>query len=123
MQCLTIFFAVLFASAKSQFNFDQYQNNPFLNSNSHRQQTGQQFAFPQSDFVFPGHSPQQRPAYNNNFQQARPQGNYGGRPKPTFAPKFTPAQTSTTPRQIETFQVNRIDERISQSSKDETEKK
>ena len=111
--------AILSTRAKSQFNFNQYQNNPFLSSNPQRQQTGlQQFAFPQTDFVFPGHVPQQRPAYNNNFEQERPQSNHNnGRPNPTFAPKFTPSQTSPTPRQTGTLQVNRIDERISQSSK------
>lgn len=124
MKSLSFFFiliAILSTRAKSQFNFNQYQNNPFLSSNPQRQQIGhQQFAFPQTDFVFPGHLPQQRPAYSNNFEQARPQSNHNDeRPKPTFAPKFTrtPAQTSPIPRQSGTLQVNRIDERISQSSK------
>lgn len=122
--------AVLFVEINCQFGFGSFnQNTP------QKQQGG--FNFPQSDFVFPNFypqppsfgfnsRPQQRP---NAFDQPRPQNtfnqpaNFGGRPKPTFAMKFTPATPRTTPitfaPQLETggnlpFRLD--DERISQTS-------
>jgi hypothetical protein len=133
--------AVLSEMAYCQFGFSGFggnlqQGNPSSNFNPQRQyQAGFQqssFAFPQNDFVFPNFSPQnqrpnQRPQNNNNLsQQPRPQNNNFGqqqqasRPKPTFAPKFTTARStplSFAPQlQSGTLQVNRLDERISQTS-------
>lgn len=127
------FVAVLSKTSYCQFGFSAFgenqQNNPFTNFNSQRQTN---FAFPQSDFVFPNFSPQQyqsqrpnnRPQNNNNY--GRPpnfgqQEQQGGRPKPTFAIKHTTVRTtplSFAPQShIGTLQTNRIDERISQTSK------
>lgn len=106
----------------------------FSNFNPQRQQSD--FAFPQSDFVYPNFFPQQqynqyqrpnqRPqntqyTNNNNFANFGQQ-QQGARPKPTFAPKFTTVRTaplSFVPPQLQTgtLQANRLDERISQTSK------
>lgn len=129
---ITVIVVVMCKSSNCQYEFSGF--------NLQRQQND--FAFPQNDFVFPNFYPQpnfqyqnqklnQRPQnYNNN---GRPQGNnnyningqqqqqQGSRPKPTFAQKFTTARTTplSFAPQLQTgiLQVNRLDERIAQTSK------